>query len=192
MARLRPLPASLEEGEPLPPLEDRPAGAAGDWLDTTYRQARPGLIRHAARYSRDECPEDVVQDVFTRLAAHREREAPSISAPVAYLAKAVRNIVRDKARSARRARQNDHEPLDADRLAAGDPVAALEARDHLARIDAALSRLKPLTREIFLARRLDGYSYSEIAERTGLSVKGVEKQMSRAIRQLGHHLRRDA
>jgi RNA polymerase sigma-70 factor (ECF subfamily) len=49
--------------------------------------------------------------------------------------------------------------------------------------------LKPLTREIFLACRLDGYSYAEIAQRTGLSVRGVEKQMSRAIKKLGQHLR---
>ncbi len=74
-------------------------------------------------------------------------------------------------------------------MASGDPVAALEARDRLARIEEAVLRLKPLTREIFLACRLDGYSYAEIAERTGLSVRGVEKQMSRAIRQLGRHLR---
>ena len=50
-------------------------------------------------------------------------------------------------------------------------------------------RLKPLTRQIFLACRLDGYSYAEIAEQTGLSIRGVEKQMSRAIKQLGRHLR---
>jgi RNA polymerase sigma-70 factor (ECF subfamily) len=45
-------------------------------------------------------------------------------------------------------------------------------------------RLRPLTREIFMAHRLDGYTYREIAARTGLSVKRVEKHMSRAIAQL--------
>ena len=61
--------------------------------------------------------------------------------------------------------------------------------DRLARLEQAVLRLKPLTRQIFLACRLDGYSYVEIAEQTGLSVRGVEKQMSRAIKQLGRHLR---
>lgn len=46
-----------------------------------------------------------------------------------------------------------------------------------------------MTRNVFLARRLDGYSYVEIAERTGLSVRAVEKQMSRAIQQLAKHMR---
>ena len=35
-----------------------------------------------------------------------------------------------------------------------------------------------------MAHRLDGFSYAEIAEHTGMSVKGVEKQMSRAIVEL--------
>jgi RNA polymerase sigma-70 factor (ECF subfamily) len=51
----------------------------------------------------------------------------------------------------------------------------------LQRLELALQRLKPRTREIFLAHRIDGYSYVEIAALTGLSVKGVEKHMSRAI-----------
>ncbi len=47
-----------------------------------------------------------------------------------------------------------------------------------------MARMKPKTREIFLAHRLDGMSYAEIAEVTGMSVSGVEKQMIRAIAQL--------
>jgi RNA polymerase sigma-70 factor (ECF subfamily) len=39
-------------------------------------------------------------------------------------------------------------------------------------------------REIFLAHRLDGLSYSEIAERTGLTVRQVERQMANALYKL--------
>ena len=62
----------------------------------------------------------------------------------------------------------------------------------MARLEQAVARLKPLTREIFLAQRVDGYTYPEIAKETGLSVKGVEKQMSKAIKQLRRHLHSDA
>ncbi|MFX9661171.1 sigma-70 region 4 domain-containing protein, partial [Acinetobacter baumannii] len=74
-------------------------------------------------------------------------------------------------------------------IAGSDPVRHLEARDRLRRRERALDRLKPRTRTGFRARRLAGYSYVEIAERTGLSVRAVEKQMSRAIQQLAKHMR---
>ena len=51
-------------------------------------------------------------------------------------------------------------------------------------------KLRPITREIFMAHRLDGLSYAEIADRTGLSVKGVEKHMSKAIAQVTRSRRR--
>ncbi|ATY34375.1 hypothetical protein CVN68_02200 [Sphingomonas psychrotolerans] len=38
-----------------------------------------------------------------------------------------------------------------------------------------------LRREIFLALRLDDLSYEEIAERTGLSVKQVERHVARSM-----------
>jgi len=66
----------------------------------------------------------------------------------------------------------------------------MEQRDTLRRIERAVEKLKPRTREIFLAHRVDGLSYAEIAERTGLSIKGVEKQMSKAIAKIDRMLDR--
>ena len=51
----------------------------------------------------------------------------------------------------------------------------------LRRMEAALARLSPKTRAIFVAHRLDGATYADLAERHGLSVKGVEWHMSKAI-----------
>lgn len=51
----------------------------------------------------------------------------------------------------------------------------------LGRLEAAMRRLNPRTREIFLAKRLDGMSYAEIARRTGLSVRRVERHMTKAL-----------
>lgn len=60
----------------------------------------------------------------------------------------------------------------------------------LRRLEAIMLKLKPRTRAIFIAHRIDGLSYAEIAERTGLSVKGVEKQMSKAIAHIDRMLDR--
>ncbi|MGN8001182.1 RNA polymerase sigma factor [Sphingomonas sp. 22176] len=176
----------LEEGDPLPPGHDRVASMAV--VDDLYRAERPGLLRFLQRRAADDRAEDIVQQVFARLVA-RDR-TDTVNAPGAYLREVAHNLLRDQARAAGRTHQAQHVSIDDVEVSAGDPVAALEARDRLARIEQAVLGLKPLTRQVFLACRLDGYSYAEIAEQTGLSVRGVEKQMSRAIKQLGRHLRR--
>ena len=51
----------------------------------------------------------------------------------------------------------------------------------LRRLERAMRKVPRKTREVFLAHRLDDMSYNEIAERTGLSVRDVERHMARAI-----------
>ena len=60
----------------------------------------------------------------------------------------------------------------------------------LRRLEEAIGKLKPKTREIFLAHRIHGFTYAEIADQTGLSIKGVEKQMSKAIAKIDRLLDR--
>jgi RNA polymerase sigma factor (sigma-70 family) len=179
----------LDPGDPLPPQHDR-LPAAKCLIDELYRSERAGLVGFIARSSSVDAANDVVQRVFARIAALGSDHVRSILQPRAYLREAARNIVRDDARSASR-RLAITTIIDAPDHPVSNPVAVLEARDRLARIERAVQRMKPLTRQIFLARRLDGYSYAEIAEQTGLSERGVEKQMTRAIRQLGRHLHPD-
>src|SRR3546814_12244278 len=91
------------------------------------------------------------------------------------------NLLRNRARAAFQqsvARQVSAEDVP---LPANDMIAEVEARDVLNRVGAAMARLSPKTREIFMAHRLDGLSYKEIGEKTGLSVKGVEWHMSKEI-----------
>jgi RNA polymerase sigma-70 factor (ECF subfamily) len=51
-------------------------------------------------------------------------------------------------------------------------------------------RMPRLTREIFLAHRLDDLPYDEIARRTGLTVREVERHIARAILLLDRGLHR--
>jgi len=60
--------------------------------------------------------------------------------------------------------------------------------DLLRRIEDAVRNLPKLQREIFFACRLDGMPYREIAARTGLSVKQVERHMAKAIGKLDRQL----
>jgi RNA polymerase sigma-70 factor (ECF subfamily) len=51
----------------------------------------------------------------------------------------------------------------------------------LRRIEDAVSKLPKLQREIFLAHRLDDMPYREIASRTGLSPRQVERHIAKAL-----------
>ena len=53
--------------------------------------------------------------------------------------------------------------------------------ERLSRLEAALRAMPRIQREIFLAIRLDDMSYDEIARRTGLTVKQVERHFARSL-----------
>lgn len=53
--------------------------------------------------------------------------------------------------------------------------------EKLRRLEEAALSMPKLQREIFMAHRLDGMPYEEIARRTGLTVRQVERHIGRAI-----------
>lgn len=170
----------LAEGDPIPP-EDRLAVRAAISVDQLYSSERPRLLRFLMRRTSNDNARDVVQQVFARFIGLDDRRRTEIDNPQAYLRRSAANLVIDQAKAAARHFDGFHVAPDEIDLPGPDQIAALEARDMLHRLETAMTRLKPRTREIFLAHRIDGYSYSEIAALTGLSVKSVEKHMSRAI-----------
>ncbi len=160
-------------------------------LDSLYREESPRLIRSiAAKTSSREDARELVHEIFCRLVRVRDRAA-QLERPRAYLSRMATNLLRDRAKSASRKMQRNQVPVDEANLTATDQVRLLETRDMLRRVEAAMLMLRPKTREIFMAHRIDGLTYGEIAERFGLSVKGVEKQMSKAIAKLDRLLDRD-
>jgi RNA polymerase sigma-70 factor (ECF subfamily) len=57
----------------------------------------------------------------------------------------------------------------------------LDDAEVLRRLERAMRTVPRRTREVFLAHRLNDMSYAEIGQRTGLSVREVERHMVRAI-----------
>lgn len=180
--------AQAAEGDPPPPADQPPAPSPAAALRSLYSTESPRLARLFARRVRSDEATDLVQETFARFAAVDPERRRAILRPEAFLTRVAMNLVRNLAIRNRRRSAALHVPIDTIEPAGVDQQAALEARDMLRRFEAAVQQLKPLTREIFLAHRLDGYTYAEIARQTGLSVKGVEKQMSRAIAHIDRKL----
>lgn len=180
-------PDGVSPGEP---AATRPARRSPEPFEALYRDQSPRLLRALARRttSREEAG-DLVQEIFCRIARLGTARLRELERPHAYLNRMAGNLLHDRAR--RQARQGPPiDGADLDLFAGPDQQRLLEARDMLERVEAAMLRLRPKTREIFMAHRIEGLSYAEIAQRTGLSVKGVEKQMSKAIAALDRLLER--
>ena len=56
------------------------------------------------------------------------------------------------------------------------------------RLEAVLGSLRATDREIFLAHRLDGLSFAEIAQATGFPVAEVERRIARALYEIDRYL----
>ncbi|HEX2921855.1 MAG TPA: sigma-70 family RNA polymerase sigma factor [Bacteroidales bacterium] len=57
----------------------------------------------------------------------------------------------------------------------------LEIKDFDLKLQKAISDLDEKSRTVFLMNRIDEFTYSQISENLGLSVKAVEKRMTKAI-----------
>lgn len=151
-------------------------------LAELHRAHRGRLHRYFARNGARQDADDLVQDSFVRFAAiHAKNPDKVVECPEAYLTTIAVNLLRDRAKVAARRSTASHIPADEVALAGSDTMAALEARDQLERLQVSLAKLPPKSRLVFLAHRRDGISYKEIARREGLSEKGVQKRMSKAI-----------
>jgi len=64
----------------------------------------------------------------------------------------------------------------------------LSARDELRRAVAGLNLLPPRCREVVLLRKVEGLTTKETAERLGISINTVEKQMTQGMRALVDHM----
>lgn len=128
--------------------------------------------------------EELVQDVFFKVWNKREQLA-EIDVLRTYLLRAARNTALNHLR--RQRLEQAHEEREA---AKGEPVST-EATDDsastgelTAAVNAAIDRLPPRCREVFLLSRDAGLTYGEIARELDISIKTVETQMGRALKTL--------
>jgi RNA polymerase sigma factor (sigma-70 family) len=170
----------IPESDPIPPDEWQ-GFTAGTRVEAIYAAHSPELTRYFRRRAPAQDVADLVQECFRRFTQSRGPALSLVDRPAAYLVRTARNLLAERIRADGRRMQAHHGPFDEEDHAGPDPHAALEARDTIRRLADVVARLKPKTRAIFLMHRLEGLSYEEIAAAQGMSVKGVEKQMAKAL-----------
>lgn len=155
-----------------------------------YLAKREDLRRYfAMRLGSPEAAEDIVQDIYLRVARGIEAD---VASPAAFLYRLGTNLMLDRLRAQRRGQAREAGWRSASTtIVGGDEVAeepaadtAAAARQHLSQVVEALNDLTPACRRVFRLHKLEGLSHAETAERLGISRSAVEKHVSAALKHL--------
>lgn len=175
--------AHAEGGDGL--LQADPEIAVGDGFEAFVRAQQPSLAAYLARRMPEADVPDVMQDAMIRLLRYRGLPEMQLR-PLLY--RIAQNVMHDRGRRDLSHRRQDHVALDeyGTGLASPGPTQEelLAHRQQLDRVREAIRALPPRCREVYLLNRQAGMSYPQIARHCGISVKAVEKHISRALQAL--------
>ena len=171
---------TLDAAVPIPPSDWTGLDAVPN-VEALIAAHQHDLARYLRRRAPSQDVGDLAQESIGRLLAKPRHALALIEKSGAYLIRIARNLLTDRARSAEVQQRARHHSFEDAEVAGPDPHAVLEARETLRRVERAIERLKPQTGSIFVMHRFDGLSYAEIAEAKGITVKGVEWHIAKAM-----------
>ena len=155
------------------------------WLARQVMPHEAGLRGWLARRGIAECDiDDVIQETYAKLVT-----LPSIDAirdPRSYAYQVALSVHVTNLRKSNVIPIKVIPQFEQANIAASDPSPEQIAADRgeLEQLAAALAKLPDRCRAVFLARRVEGLSHRETAQKLGISEKTVEKHMARGIRHL--------
>lgn len=148
-------------------------------LPLFFHRMRKVLLR---RGRTKEEADDLIQEAFLRMQEYCERGG-QVRQTEGFLMRTVLRLASNARRDAHRELYSDQQVEDLVLLmdASPTPDEVLTADQCLERMRDALDTVSRRTRDIFFMQRLDGLSYAQIAQQTGLSISAVEKHMASAL-----------
>ena len=151
-------------------------------IQEIIRRHHESLIKFLRRrLSIAEDANDVAQETYIRMMKYEgSRE---IVSPSAMLYRIAVNVANDHGRAAQARWSADHCDIDEVQIVSEQPSAerAVLAGQNLDLLLDVIEHLPPKCKQVFLLSRAHGMTYPEIARHCGVSVKMVEKQISRAM-----------
>jgi RNA polymerase sigma factor (sigma-70 family) len=162
-------------------MDDRVMQKATE-LQRLFMDLRPELLKRARALGAAGEAEDVLQDIWVRLAT---LPIEASSNPRAYLTRMVYTAVLDRHRASRRAMNREQQWAklgnDAVHVVGGNEAErSLEARQELQRLAATLRALGDPVASLFWRHRVDGVPQRQLAQEFGMGLSTVEKHLRRA------------
>lgn len=134
---------------------------------------------------------DLTQEAFLRFAEQNSASGVNVAYGRSYLYRTAHNLAIDHVRQ--KARQKTDASAHDEMAAIADDKPTQEeqtdARQKLELLQAAVVELPERTRQIFVLNRIEGLSYTETAERLGISESSVQKHLAKALLHVTQRLR---
>lgn len=168
------------------------ADAEERWEWITWRYSKPLHRFFANRVSNPADVSDLVQKVFVRV-IQRSHGKP-IENIQGYLFQVAASVLNDEYRRARVRHQDDHEYYDEGAHGLHSeisPERILLGEEAVMRIAAAVKQLPETTRDVYILRVHRECEYLEIAHQLGISERGAQRHMARALKYLEEVLEGD-
>lgn len=163
--------------------EDRAVAREATAFEDLLRSCQPELLRYLrSRLHNEADAADIAQEACARLLQYRDD--PQIGDLRLMLFRIANNLLTDFWRRNHRHCADQHVPLDdAGPLQAHERPQVERIADHqaLLALKRAIQHLPQKCRLVFMLSRFDGLSHGQIAARLGISVKMVEKHITRAL-----------
>lgn len=154
-----------------------------DQFESLFRSSYAALVRYAKTIIKDQdTAEEIVQDLFFRLWKDKERIKIKSSLN-GYLFRSVHNKCLHYIDHNRIVEQHAEEMSSRMSEKQETPSDIINYKELQAKIATVLERLPERCSTIFCMSRFEGLKYSEIAEKLSVSIKTVESNMSRALKE---------
>ncbi len=150
------------------------------FFEQIFHQYYSPLCNYALKMVKDpHLAEDLVQQLFLQL--YEKQALSKVDYPERYLLRCVKFKCIDYYRTKKSMGEIRLETIPDGTLDRSSDIAEEDIEPLLHYF---ASKLPPKTREVFLLSRNSGMTYKEIAEQLNISIKTVETQMGRALRQM--------
>lgn len=134
--------------------------------------------------------DDILQDTFLK-AYKKIDQFDGQSSLYTWLYSIARNITIDEFRSRKRKPDISHTPADEFDIADDNSEPNETGRQEIYDLRNAVSELPEILREIVVLKTLEGLSYDEISEITGINTETLKNRMFRAKKQLAESLKKN-
>jgi RNA polymerase sigma-70 factor, ECF subfamily len=151
-------------------------------FETLFRSSYTSLVKYARTLLKDhDTAEEIVQDLFFSIWQNKEKIKIESSLN-GYLFRSVHNRCLHYIEHLKVVERHEKEMAEQSTFT-DSPADVLQYKELQARIARTIEKLPERCGQIFCMSRFEGLKYSEIAEKLSVSVKTVEANMGRALKE---------